>query len=74
MPSLEASLYSVSLLNDDKTPMEFVVGTKPVQIQALSSYAAASPLRSAPGNNNPDDDRIGPDDWNALIDRIEGKA
>ena len=25
MPSLETSLYSVSLLNDDKTPMEFVV-------------------------------------------------
>ena len=25
MPGLETSLYSVSLLNDDKTPMEFVV-------------------------------------------------
>ena len=42
MPSLETSLYGVSLLNDDKTPMEFVVGTKPVKIQALSSYAAAA--------------------------------
>ena len=25
MPELETSLYSVSLLNDDETPMEFVV-------------------------------------------------
>ena len=25
MPGLETSLYSVSLPNDDKTPMEFVV-------------------------------------------------
>ena len=25
MPGLETSLYSVSLLNDDKTPMDFVV-------------------------------------------------
>jgi ATP-dependent Clp protease adaptor protein ClpS len=25
MPDLETSLYSVSLLNDDETPMEFVV-------------------------------------------------
>ena len=25
MPDLEISLYSVSLLNDDETPMEFVV-------------------------------------------------
>jgi len=25
MPGLETSLYSVSLLNDDKTPMDFVI-------------------------------------------------
>ena len=51
MPELETSLYSVSLLNDDETPMEFVVHVLEVFLRyGLGNGKAKNASNSPPRN------------------------